>query len=263
MNTIKAKKGLGQHFLRSEKALQQIVDCINVDISVPVFEIGPGEGVLTRKVLEKGYKVKAVEIDREAITYLNDVFFKEIQDGKLEIIERNVLEMEYPGKYYLLGNIPYYITGAIFRHTFEQKNLPSGAVFLIQKEVGERIVARDKKESILSISVKIFGEAKVVDVVKAGSFSPPPKVDSVILKVENIRSPFGSGSERVKIEKEFFRFLRAAFAHKRKFVLSNIKTELGEEEKVFMQKYVTEKQRAEDIPLNVWKEIASDLNLQN
>jgi 16S rRNA (adenine1518-N6/adenine1519-N6)-dimethyltransferase len=163
------------------------------------------------------------------------------------------------GGYILVGNIPYYITGAIFRHTFEQKNLPEQAIFLIQKEVAQRIVARDGKESLLSVSVKIFGSTKILDIVKAGSFVPPPKVDSAIISIENIVSPF----KNQKHYEKFFAVLKAAFSHKRKLLLANLKTDLDKE---IFEKYFEgikniiiskngEKARAEDVSLETWKEI--------
>lgn len=267
---LKAKKSLGQHFLRSDKAIKQIVDSIEAPQQVRdkndfvIFEIGPGEGVLTREILAKGYTVFAIEIDKDAIFYLKENFKEEIKNRKLFIIEHDCLEVDYGNflkdhkfkSYYLVGNIPYYITGAIFRHTFEQNVLPTGATFLIQKEVAQRIVANDNKESILSISIKMFSEhVKIVDIVKAGSFSPPPKVDSAILKIGNIKNNF----KNKKQYQDFFDILRSAFHHKRKFALSNIKNELGEEKKIFMSKFILEKERAEDISTLTWFQVLKNL----
>lgn len=262
MKELIAKKSLGQHFLRSEKALNQIVDAIDPkNKGLKVFEIGPGEGVLTEKLLQAGYSVTVIEIDKRSIELLESKFAKEIKEGKLEIVDKDCLEMEYAGEYVLLGNIPYYITGAIFRQAFEQKELPKQIIFLVQKEVAERIVARNKKESLLSISIKIFTEyaedVKIVDIVKAGSFVPPPKVDSAIISVKNIQNVFG-GKEKYEI---FFQILKAAFSHKRKYLLSNLKTDLEEN---FCAKYIesikeiiSEKERAEDISTLTWKKIIS------
>ncbi len=284
---LKAKKSLGQHFLRSEKALNEMVGALTPldkgGLEGVVFEIGPGEGVLTEKLLQNNFIVIAIEIDKRSIEILERKFVKEIQNKKLFIIERDCLEIDYAQElkslqtntrkeYNLVGNIPYYITGAIFRNTFEQKVLPNQVVFLIQKEVAERIVARDKKESLLSISVKIFGEPKIVDIVKAGSFVPPPKVDSAIIAINNISSPFApplappqQGGEDMEI---FFKILRAAFSHKRKFLLTNLKTDLdknllekyfNEIQEIFLKKY-NEKVRAEDVSMETWREIGGIIN---
>jgi 16S rRNA (adenine1518-N6/adenine1519-N6)-dimethyltransferase len=259
---LKAKKSLGQHFLRSEKALNEMVGAV-VGTN-PIFEIGPGEGVLTEKLLEKGFTVTVIEIDKRSIEILERKFAKEIAAKKLFIIERDCLEIDYSkewgGKYTLVGNIPYYITGAIFRKSFEQKVLPEQMIFLIQKEVAERIVARDKKESLLSVSIRIFSnQVKIVDIVKAGSFVPPPKVDSAIIAINNISSPFNNLDE----QEVFFKILRASFSHKRKFLLTNLKTDLDKQvfdkyfEKInlIITKNNSLKARAEDVSIETWKEV--------
>lgn len=265
---LKAKKSLGQHFLRSEKALNLLVESVDGESKV-VFEIGPGEGVLTEKLLEKKLTVFTIEIDKRSIEILQEKFKTEIENKKLFIIERDCLEVDYSKilleknfseEYFLIGNIPYYITGAIFRHTFEQKVLPKEATFLIQKEVAQRIVAHDKKESLLSVSVKIFSNyVKILDIVKAGSFVPPPKVDSAIISIKNILNPF----ETAEKQEVFFKILKAAFSHKRKFLLSNLKKELEtnlqqiylESIKIKILESYSEKVRAEDIDISFWKKI--------
>lgn len=298
-----AKKSLGQHFLRSEKALNQIVEAIappaKGEQGGVVFEIGPGEGVLTKKLLEKGFTVLAIEIDKRSIEILEQKFKKEIKNKKLFIIEKDCLEVDYgeelakipptpfkkgvlstPSNYVLLGNIPYYITGAIFRSAFEQKVLPQQIIFLIQKEVAQRIIANDKKESILSVSIKIFTppsppllrvgtvpKVRIIDIVKAGSFVPPPKVDSAILAINNIESPFVGGGSAAHTQEIFFKILKAAFSQKRKFLLSNLKNKLEESlqkkyftkiEEIILENY-SEKARAEDLSLETWKKIVEIL----
>ncbi len=280
-----AKKSLGQHFLRSEKAINQIVGAIctapplkgEVGWGPVVFEIGPGEGVLTEKLLEAGYRVIAIEIDKRSVETLENDLRDYVSNGQLTIIEKDCLEIDYGSPslgggvwgegYVLVGNIPYYITGAIFRHTFEQKVLPKQAIFLVQKEVAQRVVARDKKESILSVSVKIFTEnendVEIVDVVKAGSFAPPPKVDSAILNIKNIKNVFKSKEHY----DTFFLILKAAFSQKRKFLMSNLKNKLGVVifekylnlfQEIFVKKY-GEKIRAEDVNILDWKELIKNL----
>lgn len=309
---FEARKSLGQHFLRSEKAINQIVDAI---VPSPegarehlersrglgrglVFEIGPGEGVLTQRLLEAGHKVIVIEIDQRSVEVLENDFRDYISTGQLKIINKDCLDVSYveelgtplikgvdttkgsAGDFVLVGNIPYYITGAIFRHTFEQKVLPKQAIFLVQKEVAQRVVAREKgkaeKESLLSVSVKIFVEndddVEIVDYVKAGSFAPPPKVDSAILNIKNIRNPFtplpeGVDTKRSVVAGDFWLILKAAFSQKRKFLMSNLKNKLVPEafekyknifEEVFVKKY-GEKVRAEDVGTSDWKNLISKI----
>lgn len=267
---LKPKKSLGQHFLRSEKALNTIVE--NISQTNFVFEIGPGEGVLTEKLLNKGYTVCVVEIDRRSIELLKEKFKKEIEANKLYILEKDCLEVDYQEEikrfnekeYSLVGNIPYYITGAIFRKSLEQRLLPKEIIFLVQKEVAQRIMANDGKESLLSVSIKIFSEqVKILEIVKRGSFVPPPKVDSAIIGIKNIVKPFKDKAH----EEIFFKVLKAAFSQKRKFLLANLKNRLDTEvfEKYFedikgdIVVYNGEKARAEDVSMDTWREILKKL----
>jgi 16S rRNA (adenine1518-N6/adenine1519-N6)-dimethyltransferase len=275
MSKLEAKKSLGQHFLRSEKALNQIIENLDKDFNKEnfVFEIGPGEGVLTEKLLQNGYKVCVIELDERSVEMISEDFREYIESGKLRIIHKNCLDISYDEEikklgqksheYLLIGNIPYYITGLIFRHTFEQKVLPKQAIFLVQKEVADRVVARDKKESILSVSVKVFGEAKYVDTVYAGSFAPPPKVDSAILAVNKIQNLF----KVINKQDVFFKILKAAFSQKRKMMFSNLKKNLEKNiiekysetiNNIFKEKY-GEKVRAEDVEIADWVLLAKEI----
>ena len=153
------------------------------------------------------------------------------------------------GGYKVVGNIPYYITGALFKKFLAAPHQPSTLVFLIQKEVAERI-ARSAKESILSLSVKAYGTPKYIKTVPAGAFSPPPKVDSAILAVENLsRKNFKNAAH----EEKFFMLVKKGFAQKRKFLSSN----LGPSHSNILQNVgVNPKARAEDVPLGAWLEIS-------
>lgn len=191
-----AKKSLGQHFLTSTRAIESIIDAGDVVAEDIILEVGPGRGVLTEKLLVFAAKVIAVEKDRELIPILEEKFKKEIKSDKLDLLEKDVLEFDpetlrfYDLPYKVIANIPYYITGQFLRKFLETTYQPERMVLMLQKEVAERIVAKDKKESILSISVKAYGKPRYVETVKAGSFSPAPNVDSAILSIENISKEF-------------------------------------------------------------------------
>jgi len=271
-NKVRAKKQYGQHFLKSEKAIADIVKCLDNSKIKIAIEIGPGMGVLTKALLEKSFVVYAVEIDKESIKYLQENFSKYIKNRKLIIIEKDFLELDidklFEGNfakqnfphYYLVGNIPYYITGLIFRKSFSIINLPEKIVYLVQKEVADRTIARDKKESILSMSIKYFGVPKIISTVKAGSFIPPPKVDSAILEISDVRRPENFAAQNFPAsahEQLFFTLIKTAFLHKRKNALSNIKKylDLPQGVKENILKNISEKERAEDIPLSTWLKI--------
>ena len=245
-----AKKSLGQHFLHNRHYLEMVADAAVVEKGETILEIGPGEGALTAVLLEHGTKVVALEKDARLIEVLREKF----KGQKFEVIEGDALKYEPKfKKYKVVGNVPYYITGALFKKFMSGKNQPQALVFLIQKEVAERI-ARSKKESILSLSIKAYGTPTYIKSVPAGAFVPPPKVDSAILQVSNIsRTNF----KNKKHEERFFELLKAGFGQKRKLLASNIKNLLGENHSALLQNTnIDLKARAEDVPLEAWLELS-------
>ena len=227
MENFYKKKSLGQNFLKNVGILKKIVDAGEVKNGEMVLEIAPGEGNLTKELLLRGAKVIAVEKDNRLIPILEQKFSANISSGQLTLIHSDILNFSpvfyklQATSYKLIANIPYYITGEIIRKALSEWPQPSKIVIMIQKEVAERIVARDGKESLLSISVKVYGEPRIYAVVKAGSFSPAPKVDSAILIVENL------SKDRPWTEKKWFEIIKAGFAHKRKLLSSNLKPIFG------------------------------------
>jgi 16S rRNA (adenine1518-N6/adenine1519-N6)-dimethyltransferase len=226
-----------------------------------VIEIGPGKGTLTRSLLEKGARVKAIEKDDRLIPILTEEFKKETASGHLEIIHGDILEMsegeisEIVGDTYkVIANIPYYITGALIRKFLSASAKPSLMVLMVQKEVANRMIARDKKESILSVSVKAYAKPELVMNVARGNFFPIPNVDSAVIKLSNIKSPFKDKAD----EEKFFEIVKAGFAQKRKKLISNLETIASKESlrKKFSDMKLDENARAEDISLDQWIEIS-------
>lgn len=158
------KKSLGQHFLNSPQIVSDIVTAGKVTQEDTVLEIGPGEGVLTEKLLATGAHVISIEKDDRLIPELHKRFNREISLKQFDLIHADVLDVGLThissNKYKVVANIPYYITGQIIRMFLESDRQPTAMTLLIQKEVADRIVARDKKESLLSLSVKVFGDPK-------------------------------------------------------------------------------------------------------
>lgn len=256
-----AKKSLGQHFLSSKDILNVIRETAEVVGDDLILEIGPGKGDLTKILLFFAGKVIAVEKDDELYIELKEKFKKEIELGKLDLIHGDILEFD-PGilsfykdlTYKIVANIPYNITGAILRKFLSSQFVPLSMTLLVQKEVAERIVAKNKKESILSLSIKAYGIPKYIKTVKAGSFSPPPKVDSAILLVEKISKEFFEDFS----EEEFFNIVRAGFKSKRKKLSSNL-SGVYEKEKVlriFDELKLDPNLRAEDLDPLGWQKIS-------
>lgn len=254
---LQPKKSLGQHFLNSPSALAKIIEAASLKNGEVVLEIGPGTGILTAALLKSRVKAIAVEKDGRANALLRERFASEIASGDLTLRSGDILEMERremgleEGRYAVVANIPYYITGAILESFLEHGPRPNRMVLLVQKEVADRIVARDGKESILSISVKAFGTPRMIAKVPRGAFNPPPNVDSAILSIEGI-------SDRLFAEKgleirRFFDIVKAGFAHKRKILISNLRdANLDKIEKIFSKNKLSLKARAEDLALEQW-----------
>jgi 16S rRNA (adenine1518-N6/adenine1519-N6)-dimethyltransferase len=240
------KKSLGQHFLRTRSYLEAVADALHIQEGETVLEIGPGEGALTEVLLERGAKVIALEKDSRLISVLQEKF----ADKQFEVIEGDALEYETQFKIYkVVGNIPYYITGALFKKFLSAKQQPTTLVFLVQKEVAERI-ARVKKESILSLSVKAYGTPIYIKTVPAGAFSPPPKVDSAILAVENVsRKHFNNTAH----EARFFDAVKRGFAQKRKFLKNNLGTAYAA---AYERVGLGDAARAEEVPLAKWIDLS-------
>lgn len=258
----KPKKSFGQNFLTSAAARAAIIKASQLRAGEKVLEIGPGQGFLTEGLLESGAQVLALEMDRDLLPILADKFRDEIATGQLEI--RNIDALQYTSpdnNYKLIANIPYYITGAILESYLSAKHKPQLMTVLVQKEVAERVIARDGKESILSISVKIYGQPKMIQKVLAGSFYPRPKVDSAILCVENINNDFFSTFNNAQLaEKAFFLMLRASFIYKRKFLLNNIANILEDKDllhNIFARVGLNERERAENVTIEQWKQLFS------
>ena len=253
-----AKKSMGQNFLKSKEALLKMCEASNLNDKDVVLEIGPGKGALTEKLLEKSKMVIAVEKDRDLIDLLNEKFSSEIKNKKLLLLNEDILFFNpkehklKEGEYKIIANIPYNITGSIIRRFLSEVNKPESMTLLVQKEVAERIVTRNNKESILSLSVKAYGTPKYIMKVHKRFFSPEPKVDSAIISINEISNKFFKDKNK---EELFFKIIKAAFAHKRKILRKNLE-EIGENlekiDEIFKILNINPKARAEDIHFEKW-----------
>jgi 16S rRNA (adenine1518-N6/adenine1519-N6)-dimethyltransferase len=250
-----AKKSLGQNFLKSEIALKKIVEAGEIIPDDVILEIGPGKGALTDKLLGTRCKVLAIEKDNELFEFLKIKFEKEIAIGKLNLIQGDVQEFDAsayglePSAYKIIANIPYNITGAILKKFLTAGHQPECMVLMVQHEVATRILARDNKESILSVSVKAYGEPKMIMKVDKRYFSPAPKVNSAVIKIDKIsRKVF---EENKVPERRFWQIVKIAFAHKRKKLSGNLKNVCNPE---ILAPFADK--RAEDLVLADWINLA-------
>lgn len=262
MMSVKAKKSLGQNFLGSAAIARAVISAGAVLKGDTVVEVGPGKGILTEELLKTGAKVIAVEKDSRLIELLEKQFAGEVESKQLIIKEADILKEDIGAlaggrPFKVAANIPYYLTGELFRRLFEGTALPKRIAVMVQKEVAERIYARDGKESILSISVKAFGVPKIERIVPRTYFAPPPKVDSAILSVSGISDPFENPEMRV----HFFDIVKTGFRHKRKVLFNNLGEHFGTDavNRTFQKCGVPPHARAENVDVPQWQCIATEL----
>jgi len=207
---------LGQHFLKNKVKLLKIAKAIEPLAGDFIIEIGPGHGELTDAIINQNpnAKIKAIEKDYKLIPLLEEKY----KDNKnIAIIPGDVVK-DLPKiidkNYKIIGNIPYYITGKILRTIGELDPSPSITVLLIQKEVAERIVPAKDKYNLLAASIDYFGQAKIIFNIRSKMFSPPPKVDSAVIKII---------SHHKEIDKNiYFTFVKSVFKQPRKLLINNL-----------------------------------------
>ena len=201
---------LGQHFLASDSILNRIAEAVCPGREPLVVEIGPGKGALTAKLLERAERVVAIELDAELASGLRGT-------PRLDVIHADVLDVDL-GRWSgapITGNLPYYITSPILEKTVRVR--PPRAVFLMQKEVAQRLTAKPgtRDYGYLTVQTAVFATARVLFDVKPGAFRPPPKVDSSVVLLEPRERP-------VENAEAFLEFVGRAFRHKRKTLRNNL-----------------------------------------
>lgn len=257
------KKSLGQHFLNSDLIPKKLCDAAAITTGDVVCEIGPGTGALTRELLARGAQVTALETDDRAILALEETFFKEIKDRQLVVVKGDARHLQLasmgyaPHTFKVVANIPYYLSGQLLRTCLDTETQPSSLVFLMQKELVERI-ARAKKESLLSLSVKVFGTPQYVTTVKRGHFTPVPNVDSAILAVHDISKENLVGLRSA----DFFALLQLGFGQKRKQLQHNLRAVYDQElvDDAIASCELPPTVRAEDISLETWLQLVNLLS---
>jgi 16S rRNA (adenine1518-N6/adenine1519-N6)-dimethyltransferase len=214
---------LGQHFLVKGSVLERIAAAACPPRQDLVIEIGPGRGALTGKLLACASRVVAIEVDPDLVGFLKQKFASE---PRLEIVQADVLETDLAqwGPAAIAGNLPYYITSPILERTVRLR-FPR-AVFLMQKEVAQRLAAspRSRDYGFLSVATSVFATARLLFEVKPAAFHPPPKVDSAVVLLEP-RPP----DPAVGDEEAFVRFVGECFRHKRKTIRNNLAGLYGKE----------------------------------
>ena len=212
-----AKKSLGQHWLADQKSLENICGFANVKRGDSVLEIGPGKGDLTGKLLEFGAEVIAVEVDKSLEADLRKKFSSlPFSLNMLSIMDFDLSKL--PEGYKVVANIPYYLTSHLLRMLLETQHKPQTIVLLVQKEVAQRIAAKPGQMSLLSVSAQFYCDVELGQIIPAKLFTPPPKVDSQIIKLILRKQPLFKEVDN----KQFFRLVKAGFSNRRKTLLNSL-----------------------------------------
>jgi 16S rRNA (adenine1518-N6/adenine1519-N6)-dimethyltransferase len=220
--TPRARKRLGQHFLNDPRILDRIVSALQLRGDETVIEVGPGRGSLTERLAERCARLVAIELDRELAPRLREQFSR---NKHVSIVEGDVLDLPLGelagGPYCLIGNVPYYITTPILFHALERPRADR-SVFLVQREVAERMAAPAGADAYGALSVNLQSVANVSLLfrVAAGAFTPAPKVESAVVRVTPREDPVVTADE----ETGFRRFVQAAFAQRRKQLKAIVRT---------------------------------------
>jgi 16S rRNA (adenine1518-N6/adenine1519-N6)-dimethyltransferase len=208
---------LGQHFLFRKSILDRIAAAACGDGVPLVVEIGPGKGALTESLLERAEKVLAIEVDPHLVHYLHQKFRDPIDQGRLQVIEGDVLKTDLSGAV-IAGNLPYYITSPILEKVFSLGEHWTRAVFLVQAEVAQRLAAEpgNRDFGYLSVQTQVFSRPEILFGVPPDAFRPPPKVESAVVKLERRTLP------EVPDPASFLKFASLCFRHKRKTLRNNL-----------------------------------------
>ena len=230
MTQVRAKKYLGQHFLRDQEVARRIASSLELESPTDVLEIGPGMGVLTQYLLtDNNVKLTAVELDGESVKYLNNHY------PELIVIEADFLKMDlsniFDGKFCVIGNFPYNISSQIFFKMLENRDRIPCLVGMIQKEVAERMAAKhgNKTYGILTVLMQAFYSIDYLFTVHEHVFDPPPKVKSAVIRLTR-NSVHALGCD----EKLFKTVVKTAFNQRRKTLRNSLRPLVEKENPMFV-----------------------------
>ncbi len=267
--SLQPSKGLGQNFLVADWVYERILEASGLDREAIVLEIGPGLGTLTRRLAARAGRVVAVELDRRLIPILEEAL---AGCENVTIIQGDILALDPvallcerlhipPDKlaYYVVANLPYYITSHALRHLLSARVRPRQMTLLVQREVAERITAKPGAMSLLAVSVQVFGAPELVCRVPPSAFVPRPKVSSAVLAVPLYPQPLVAEG---RLE-AFFAVVRAGFGQKRKQLLNSLAVGLGMEkaavEKALHAAGIDPSRRAQALSIEEWARLTAAL----
>jgi 16S rRNA (adenine1518-N6/adenine1519-N6)-dimethyltransferase len=253
---LKARKGLGQHFLVDDGVLGVILAAAEIKPDDVIVEVGPGLGILTEQLARRASGVIAIELDdklaallKKTLASFNNVTI--VNDDVLNIEPEELLKRQKGPLYKVVANLPYYITSPVLRHFLTASVKPQAMIVMVQKEVAGAIAAGPGDMSLLSVSVQFYGKPEIVSHVPARSFYPVPEVDSAVLRISLYPEPAVAVDEG-----GFFELVRAGFAAPRKQFANSLSQGLGLPKEAvlpFLEKAEIDWQRrAETLSLEEW-----------
>lgn len=255
--SIRPKKSLGQNFLVEPAGLRKVLTAAELQGDEQVLEIGAGLGSLTVLLAQNAKEVLAIEIDQKLFPALQEAL---APYANVKTIHGDILNLDLDGllhdqDFVVVANIPYYITSAIIRKLLEANKRPSRMILTIQKEVAERIIARDGKMSLLALSVQVYGKPDLVATIPAGAFFPAPDVDSAVLKLTLYEKPLIQ-EQNLDL---FFKLAQAGFSQKRKTLRNSLASGLSissqQAEKILADAQLESNRRAETLNLEEWNRL--------
>jgi len=255
---LKARKSLGQHFLIDEAILSTIIEAAELSSKDTVIEVGPGLGILTAELARHAGKVIAVELD----TRLASLLQRRLASlSNLNVINADILKVALTqllagkSKYKVVANLPYYVTSPALRYFVEASTKPSLMVMMVQKEVGEAIVAGPGKMSLLAVSLQVYSKPRIISYVPSRCFYPQPKVDSVILRFDMLPEP----AVKVADMNGFFEVVKSGFSSPRKQLHNSLAHGLGikpsEVAPLLGKANIASQRRAETLSLEEWAKV--------
>ncbi len=261
---IVPKRSLGQNFLTDPNLLGRIVAAAELAPGDAVLEVGAGPGTLTQHLAEavgEAGRVAAVEVDGRMMPVLrrHTGHLPQVEPVEADVLALDIGALMGGAPFYVVGNLPYYITSAILRHLLENTPRPVRLVLTVQHEVAKRLAAGPGDMSLLAVSVQFYGAVQVVQRIKAGAFWPMPGVDSAVVRVDTYsRPPVPVGDEA-----RFFRVVRAGFGQKRKQLKNALASGLALESGVVVEALqragIDPRRRAEKLALAQWAALAAAL----
>jgi 16S rRNA (adenine1518-N6/adenine1519-N6)-dimethyltransferase len=255
---LRPAKRFGQNFIMDPEAVGAIIASGEINKKDQVIEIGPGMGTLTRALCQAAKKVIAIERDPNMIGILRQTCSK---FKNLEIISQDALHFDWntiSGSYKVVANLPYNIASHLIRQMLEAPNRPSLIAVMVQKEVGERIVAKAPDLNILGLSVQIYANPSLELIVPKTAFYPEPKVDSAIIRIElKIDAPKPEEVQKI------FHLIKMGFSSPRKKLSNNLSNGLGKEkseiEAALEASKIDTMSRPENLSLEDWKVLINHL----